>query len=264
MKKTFVISIFLVVLCCSRGWGNTRDHFLGFGLSVQYYELNESLARNQTYRGIPLAFEIGYEHWGASGRQSAAFGFNFGKMVNGFDWNAHSVAYSLAWAYEKKVVGFASGRGALYMGGGVSAGSTLYFYDNLDESHGYWLTGYSLDYRQTLSYRLSPGSRLTVELSVPVMAAVSRPPARRMYKTDISKLSYILRKMNEDLTFTGLNKYAAVSVGIRYRLRMGERLTGLFSYDWDYTYCRIPEDRWIKSMAGSLSMGLLFRLGKRR
>jgi len=277
MKKKSIVFLFvLMVFITASGQGSigegpadsrrdqNNSQFLGLDLSILYFESNESLEAGQTYWGWPFGFRLGYESWGDSGRLSVGLDLSLGKMVNRFDFLARSAAYSLSWAYEKKIFDFAAGRGVLYIGGGLSAGSDFYFYDQFDQSHGYWLTRYAAIFHQTVSYRLSPGSLVYLEVCVPVAAFISRPPARRLYKTDIGKISYLLKKLNEDLKLVTVDDLQVFLFSLTYRIKIGNRLAGLLSWEYEYTCSRLPEGKPLKSAANSLSLGLKYGLNKRR
>lgn len=275
-KKSRVFLSVLIIFCSAPGQGSTGggaaenrrnqdiNHFLGLDLSFRYFEASESLVRGQAYWGWPLGFCLGYESWGASGRQSVGLDLRLGKMTNRFDFLARTAAYALSWTHEKKIADFAAGRGTLYIGGGLSAGSDFYFYDQFDQSHGYWLTRYALIYHQTVSYRLSPGSVVLLEVCSPVAAFISRPPARRLYKTDIGKISYLLKKLNEDLKLVTVDDLQVFSVSLACRIKMGKRLAGLLAWDYEYACCRLPEGKPLRSAVHSLSFGLKYGLSQRR
>jgi hypothetical protein len=121
----------------------------------------------------------------------------------------------------------------LLLGGTAEFFSQVAYFGDWDDSHAYWLTAYSLGPSGIVDYRRWEGQSLTLQVSLPVLALVSRPAAPILHKVDNNEFGSIVAKLHENLSFTSVHEHLSLDATARYTrhsARLGRSLFWRISY----------------------------------
>ncbi len=105
---------------------------------------------------------------------------------------------------------------ALHLGGTGETYIHFAYFGDWDDSHGYWLTAYSLAPSVALRFGRWTGRVISLEASMPVVAMVSRPETPILYKVDNNTFGAVAAKLHENLSLTSLGEHMAVDATLSY------------------------------------------------
>lgn len=94
----------------------------------------------------------------------------------------------------------------------------LAFMPNWDESHLYWANTLSLELAVKASRPLKQNAHLETEVSLPFLAAVSRPNTYRNYKIDDLSMSGMLNNFHSNISVGSWDRYFSFNWKFGYRL----------------------------------------------
>jgi hypothetical protein len=133
------------------------------------------------------------------------------------------------------------------------------FLESWDDSHLYWLTAYSLaiasEWRKMISRKLN----MVARIEIPIFGWVSRPPTYRYNKQDaLTHLGFHLTEPNKSMAFETLDDYRALLFQICLKRDMNRSLLTI-GLEFQYQYCRIPQEIW--GLNTSIFLSYLWRIG---
>lgn len=205
------------------------ENGLFFGLHAAYDEFRDDLLIPLKWSGPAVGLDVGWGWAGERVRHTIGLSAAVSVLDNRFGDPGYALGLEAAYAYEGLVV-TSIGKGSLFLGGTARWDLHNGFYESWDDEHIYWFNVYSLGPRGLWSRPLSQGMRVSVELDLPLVALVARPPANRLNKTDrLNSISFHLTEPQKGLTFATLGEYTAVYFGLSVARRWGSSWL-VFSY----------------------------------
>jgi hypothetical protein len=196
----------------------------GVELGITSLQLREEVLNPLRHRGTLASLGVFRDGSGptVSGRFALEAAFN--PVATRYESDKNSFVASLRLGYRRLYrVRELTEDLELHVGGtGEFYTHTAYFGD-WDDSHGYWLTAYSIGASAALRLVRWRANTISLEASVPVLAMVSRPDAPILNKVDDNTLGAIVAKVHENMVPTSLNEHVAVDVTLRY-IRPSSRL----------------------------------------
>lgn len=206
-----------------------RGTHFRYGLALGYDQARDDLLLPMAWAGLGVGLRTAMERVGARTRHTFSLQLPASLLQNRFGHKALALGAEASYTVDR-AVGRAAG-GVLALGGQVKWDLHDGFYASWDEEHAYWLTAYSLGPR--VAWRRVPGSGsgLSAELDLPLIAAVARPPATRLLKTDpLTHVAFHLFDTSRNPVLTGFPRYTAAHLGLAWtRPWGGGRL--VLSYD---------------------------------
>jgi len=206
-------------------------HFC-IGLLLGYDEARDDLLLPMRWGGLGLGLRGGFERVGERTYQQAVLLFPVSLMQNRFDHKALALGlearYTIEGLFRRSIAS-----GTASFGGQLKWDLHDGFYQSWDEEHIYWLTAYSVGPHGAWRRATGPGATLGIEVDLPLIAAVSRPPAVRFTKIEpLTHLSHHLFHTSRDLELTRFPHYTAAHLGVAMTRKWGRgRL--IFSYDFE-------------------------------
>lgn len=246
--RSFLILIFSSLLTIYAQ--DTTDSNWGIKIGLNEYQVQEKVLSNIRHRGILASLGFSYSSLDNISLSEFRFNIIFNGLKSRYETEIASFAAnpSINYRYLKRINDF---HDKIYMYVGGIAGWNLHmdFYDKWDESHVYWLNSYYIGISDRLSYLLTDNSRLNLDINIPVLAFISRPPERFLYKELDLKFSWFINSFHENLTFTSINQHFEVNLILEYKLENSKMF--LNNFFWSFTYLR-------NSMSYSKTISILY------
>jgi hypothetical protein len=172
---------------------------------------------NVRHKGTLFSGGFFFEKLKSKSKKRLEFFIIYNRLKSRFDPGRSSLALNmiLNYRYARRVKDLTRNL-TLFLGGKIGFDSHIGYYENWDDSHPYWLTSYFLGLDGILTYKNSPSSSLDVEISIPVLALVSRPPPRFLYKVVNPKFSWLIKEIHHNLKFTSLHRHLVIYLDVVY------------------------------------------------
>jgi hypothetical protein len=238
--------------------GPITDNDFGFSLSVTSYALKEKALNPLRHSGTFVSAGLVHERPRATMTTRFELELVFNPVSSRYEQGKDSFASDLRLTYRHARQAATLRPDLSLLGGGfLGFSSQVAYFDNWDDSHFYWLTAYSIGPTATLDYRRWANRSLSVEVSIPVLAFVSRPRSPIIYKTASPAFGWILGKLHEDMRLTSLHKHRAVDATLRFT-----RLDASFgrSFFWHVAYIHndLSYSRPIHALRHSIGASVVF------
>lgn len=241
----FLLSGFLTatpLLAGQEGPQAPRPSF-GLALSVSSTQWRDRVLNPARHAGWSASLDLTRSRRGAASNSLFQLGLAFSPLNSRFDPTTASFGAGLSLGYRREHdLGATIGGEQVALGGQLRAAWDFAYFDNWDDSHFYWLTSYTLGFAGSASHALSPGQSVSLEWDMPVVAMVSRPRERILYKTQESSFASVVSRMHRDMRLTSLHEHRALDLTLRFnrlRARLGRSLFWRFHYlDTDLPHSR--------------------------
>lgn len=236
----------------------STDNDFGFSLSATSYALKEKVLNPLRHRGTFVSAGLFYERPRATKTNRFDLELVFNPVSSRYEDGKDSFASDVRLTYRHaRRAATLRPQLSLMAGGFVGFSSQLAYFDNWDESHFYWLTAYSIGPTATLDYRRWAGRSLSIEVSVPVLALVSRPRWPILYKTANANFGWIVGKMHEDMRLTSLHQHRAVDATLRFT-RLNATLGRSFFWHVAYVHNDLSYSRPFDALRHSIGASVVF------
>ena len=218
MRKPHLILLVLLVpaIACAQGTDQSDSDF-GISLGLSNYQVREEVLNNLRHSGT--LFSLGLSHTRPTGLslKTCRFNVTVSTMKSRYESESNSYALNtvLTYSYSRRVARLTD-KADLYVGGIIGLNQHLDFYDAWDESHIYWLTAYFLGPAGLMTYRKSEKSSFSIDVNLPLVSVVSRPPERFLYKEGDPTFSWIMGRIHDNLRLTSIHRHFAFDVTLGY------------------------------------------------
>ena len=146
----------------------------------------------------------------------------------------------------------------LFLGGIAGLYSHMSFLEKWDDSHLYWLTYYYLGFNGLLTYGNPLGSSAYVELGIPLIALVSRPPERFLYKVINDEFSWIFTELHSNLKLTSIHQHFVLNLDFGYLFKHSASFAQKVYWRLSYTNTHMSYSKEVTFMVNMLGTVLLF------
>lgn len=223
--KTQVITFILLIT----GIWLPGNHLVGQdtekkGESRFGFDLGFSHSQVKDYALIQLAhkgpgFRTGFVFTRVTSKNNHRLSLNggFNSLKSSFEEEAgtYLLNTSLKYRYSRRIVSF-NEKSKLFLGGRIALEATQGIYENWDENHYYWLTGYSLGVNGLYSLSLPDDKLLTCEISLPILTLASRTPGTNLRHEEQAQFSAIISRVHENPKAATWPDHFAVEVRMSY------------------------------------------------
>ena len=220
-----------------QGAFETGSNDFGFTLGLNDYQVKENVLNNIRHRGMMPSLGFSFEKSRELSKQKAELFLIINTLKSRYDPDKSTILINpvITYRYARKVNDF-SDHLRLYLGGIGGLNSHSAFYNNWDDSHIYWLTSYNLGIDAMLTYQRSEKGYFYLELHTPVIALISRPPDRFLYKVINPEFSWIISEYHRNLRLTSFHEHFAINADLAYRFRYSDKF--IQSVFWRFRYVR--------------------------
>jgi len=233
----------------------------GFALRFEFidYQVTDQVLNNLRHQGWFPSLALQYYRSSASVRHRLELSIQPNLLKSRYDPDRSSVIldHSLNYSYARLATGIGTNV-SLYLGGIVGLTSHLGYYENWDDSHGYWLTAYTLGLDATLVRRFTNGGSLELTANTPVVALVSRPFDRILSKTWDATFWGIVKKLHERARITTLHEHLVINAALGYTFRYTTGFDQRVMWRFSYTSNTMSYSKPIHRLTHSLGVVLLF------
>lgn len=234
------------------------DNDFGFSLSMTSFAVKEKVLNPLRHRGTFVSASLFYERPRATTTNRFALELVFNPVSSRYEDGKDSFASDLRLSYRHaRQLAMLRPDLRLLGGGFIGFSSQLAYFDNWDDSHFYWLTAYSIGPTATLDYRRWPSHALSFEVSVPVLALVSRPSSPILYKTVNPEFGWIVERLHKDMQLTSLHRHRAVEATLKFT-RLNATLGRSFFWHVAYVHNDLAYSKPLSALRHSVGASVVF------
>lgn len=210
-------------------------------LAANEYQVREEVLNRIRHRGMLASGGFFYEIRRPDSRHKLEIRIAFTPLKSRYDPDKKSFAVnpSLDYRYARRVA-YLRPDLSLFLGGIAGLDMHHEWFDNWDDSHLYWLTSYFLGIDGILTYERPGDSEVFLELYMPLLSLVSRPPERFLYKVANPRFSWAVDELHSNLTLTSLHEQFAVNWKLGYAFRYNSHFDQHLY--WRFAYVRSSMD----------------------
>jgi hypothetical protein len=228
-------------------------------LSIGDYQIRENVLNRIRHRGTLFSGGFFYERQRGVSRHKFEIYLAFSTLKSRYDPDKESFAVnpSLDYRYARKIADLKPGL-SLFLGGIVGLDMHHVWLENWDDSHLYWLTSYYLGVDGILTYERPGGRELFLEVHVPVLSIVSRPPERFLYKVANPKFSWIIDELHSNLTLTSIHEHFALNTKLGYAFSYTDNFDQHLYWRFSYVKNTVQYSRDLTILTHSFGASFVF------
>lgn len=262
MKKFFIILVLLILSlqkCFSQEENTYNKNDFGMTVGLTDYQVRDKVLNNIRHRGIFPSLGFSYEWIRAVKRQRIELYLIFNMLKSRYDpdHNTFIINPSLNYSYVRKVKEI-NPKIDLLIGGITGLHSHQAYFGNWDDSHIYWLTYYYIGFDGVLTYQKSQKSSFYFEIEIPILALVSRPPERFLYKIMDDKFSWIVHEIHTNLKFTSIHQHFVLNMNLGYDFSYSDKFQQRVYWRFSYINNSISYSKNISILTHTLGATFLF------
>lgn len=263
MKK-FIILVFIIIFADSTAAfsSETSKYYnseFGFNIGLNEYQVKEDILNKIRHRGLLLSSGLFHEKTTDISLRKIDFNFIINTLKSRYDPDNASIVInpSLTYRYARKVKDIDRNT-CFFLGGIIGTDTHITYFENWDESHFYWLTSYFLGLDGVVTYQRSDRSYFQFEFNSPVIALISRPPERFLYKEVNPEFSWIVGKMHDNITLTSIHRHFVLNMNAGYTLQYSNRFKQRIEWRFSYIKNRMKKSKDINVLYHTLGISFIF------
>ena len=260
MMKGFLIGLCLsgaaasAAACQDLGPGKAG---IGLTLAATEYQIRDEVLNPIRHSGTSLTLEVFRRSGGEDRRRSVRFSLLVNPLGDRYTTERSSVvvhpAVDVRMAWRLSAAGENT---SLFLGGSAGWGTHFQFHEQWDEQHVYWLTAAQSGLEAVVERRLGSGRAIHLEVGLPMVAVVSRPPERFTYREVDHGLAWILGEIHGRSRLATLTEYFAPHVSLTYSTVRNGRLRHSLFWRTNYIRNSAPTSRDVGIMSHSLGASM--------
>jgi len=250
--------LLLVALLSAPTVAAAPSHLIGLSLmsgGAQVRDLNFNRTR---YAGFEPGAQLEYRFDAEGERVSASLGASSASIENGAGYPLLLIDPLFELAWTRCIWKNASGRLKLFAGGAFESAPRLYNFEVEDPDHLNWFTSHALGPKLAGTFEFDDRWSLSAELTVPLVALVSRPPAEVDRDVDKPDVGYLLARAHDGAELATLNHFRGIDLEVGAELKTGDRIVHRLAWRLDAATATQP--RPVHRLDQSVLFSILFRL----
>lgn len=200
--------------------------YFGFTIGLSHTQVKEKVLNNIRHQGtfFPSPVSFNYEKIKSNSFQAFEFNIHFTGLKSRFDPDVSSlmihpdINYRYLWKLNSSNKSI-----DIYLGAITGLNMQLGWYDNWDDSHLYWLTSYHLGADGRMNYKVTGKSSFYLDFSFPLVALISRPPERFLYKVVNPEFGWMISEIHDNLQLTSVHQHFVMTLDLAYELQYSEK-----------------------------------------
>ncbi|UCD37617.1 MAG: hypothetical protein JSW54_12445, partial [Fidelibacterota bacterium] len=144
------------------------------------------------------------------------------------------------------------------LGGGLGGDHDLVYFSKWDDCRTYWLTSYYLTMDGRLDRELTEESSCWLEVSLPVVALVSRPPDRFLDKMGRPDLAGLLGEIHDNMRITSLHEHFLGNVRLGYTVSTSRGSRRELFWQVKYARSSMPYSKTIDILTHAVGVQFYF------
>lgn len=235
------IITFLMLLFIISKYSYSQDHGLwpvrisGIHFGISNNKMRENLISKTIHRGFGLSVGTFIEIIRYRTLQVYDLDLGVDFLKSRFESETGSYKFNLSATYKYLVrLSSTDSKTGFYLGPHLNINSLITYFDNWDENHYYWLTGYSLGAGGRIQSSTSSGDEFKIDFDIPLTSLVSRPPENLTVTQSGSEFTAILKQVNKDPVVTSLFQHFYFNLRTGYSFRNLRRMEPTIF--WEFIY----------------------------
>ncbi|MFQ5825370.1 MAG: hypothetical protein ACE5JB_15115 [bacterium] len=262
MVRTIAFSLIVIFLNLSIAFPQAKmasDNDFGVTLGLNEYQIRDEVLSDARHRGFLASLGLSYSKLKEISINELKFNLIINTLKSRYETEKASVAVnpSMNYSYLRKARDISKNVN-LYLGGIIGWNLHMDFYEEWDESHIYWLNSYFLGISERLSYQKSDKSTINFDINIPVVALVSRPPERFLYKELNPKFSWFISQFHDDLTLTSLHQHFEFNMILEYKYGHPHKFKKSFFWSFSYIKNSMSYSKNVSILTHTFGVSLLF------
>ncbi len=261
MKNKIVLSLAMVFLSSGIVFSQGKIVSNDFGLFIGFnkYQVKEKVLNNIRHRGFFPTLGLSYEKNKDDSKQKLELNLIFNILKSRYDPERASYVInpSINYSYARKVKNINQNMD-LFLGGMARFNSHSVFFENWDDSHIYWLTSYDLGMDFIVIYQKSANSSFSFEINSPLVALISRPPERFLYKGVNPKFSWIVSEFHDNIKLTSIHRHFALNLDLAYTFRYSKKFKQRLFWQFSYINNSMTYSKDISILTHTFGITFLF------
>ncbi len=262
-----LLIFFLTFLIINPGFSFPADKkensnkYFGFTIGLSRSQVKEKVLNNIRHQGtfFPSPISFNYENVKNNSFQAFEFNIHFTGLKSRYDPDVSSlmihpdINYRYLWKLNStnETIDF-------FLGAITGLNMQLGWYNNWDDSHLYWLTSYYLGADGRMNYKVNDKSSFYLDLSLPLISLVSRPPDRFLYKVVNPEIGWIISEIHDDLRLTSVNQHFVMNLDLAYELKYSGKSKLRIFWRFYYLDNNMDYSRNLKVISHVFGTSLLF------
>jgi len=267
--KTYIIFRKIVAVCILLPalfqFGFTQNQpdstYTDFGVSVglNNFQIQEKVLNNIRHSGFFPFLGFSYQWFTEQIKQRVVLDFIVNMVKSRYEAETAPVIIDIALNYTQiRKVSEYNPDLHLFLGGSGGLYSHMAFFDNWDDSHIYWLTYYYLGFNALLTYKNPLESCAYIELGIPLISLVSRPPDRFLYKMLDDSFSWIISEIHRDLRLTTVHQHFVLNIDLGYKFKHSASFQQQVYWRISYTNTQLSYSKEVSLLTHIWGTTLLF------
>ncbi|MFC1485597.1 hypothetical protein ACFL55_01055 [Candidatus Latescibacterota bacterium] len=262
--KNFVIAAFFVLSVTSTFIDTeTASAYngsnLGISLGLNEYQVKENVLNRIRHNGLLFSTGVYHETNTSETHRKTNFNFIVNTMKSRYEADNASFATNLflTYNYLGKISDIRNDT-SYYLGGTLGTDIHLTYFNNWDESHFFWMTSYFLGLDTIITHDLQGRGTFDVEMCIPIISLISRPPKRFLYKEGKADFGWFLDKIHENLKVTSLNRHAALYINTGYTFKYAKRFKNRIEWKFCYVNNRMNYSEPLHVLYHTVGLSFIF------
>lgn len=262
MRK--IIFSFLIMLgIISPGFSQTATDSLytDFGISIglNNYQVRETVLNNIRHSGFFPALGFSFDWYQNHIRSKVELFLMVNMLKSRYEEEVSPIVITPAINYRqvRKVAEYDPDL-HLFIGGIAGIHSHMAFFDNWDDSHIYWMTSYFAGFNGLITYGDPQGPSGYLELSLPLLSLVSRPPERFDYKVINDDFSWIMKEIHRDMKFTTIHEHMVIDMDLGYNFVHSDSFRQKVFWRISYINSQLSGSKELAILTHTIGTSLLF------
>ena len=217
------------------------EHHFGITIGGTHYQVIEHLLTNIRHEGTFVSLGLNHHKETENVLRKIQFSAIFNPISSRYENEKHSVGTNLSINYSY-LIKIPNHQAYLheYLGIRTAWNAHMTFYDYWDESHVYWLNSYDIGIDTRIAYTGFERSRFYIDIHLPFLSMVSRPPKRFLYKEIDPSFSWFIGHFHNDLKLATIPRHLDLNTKLSYQLFISGNLKPVVF--WRFRYLRNKMD----------------------
>ena len=229
-------------------------HQFGIDLGGVHYQVRDNIIAPVRWQGFGFNLDFSYSIITKKGLHNIELGIPVAFPNNRYDHSSIVTEINLGYSYLGKIAS-SERLGQVYIGGMIDWSFNFQYYLNWDDSHMYWLNTYALHPAARWDKTYRDNHKLSMNISFPILALVSRPPEYRYIDQDRLPKA-VLSIAHKKMKLKTIPKYLSFVLDCEYMYQLSKKFSIGASYFLNYK--TFPEPQTITILSNSLQLKLLF------
>lgn len=253
-----IISFFMAGKLPGQEFQQIFPRYTGITMGLDFKEMKETSLNRAIHKGPGLYFGVFTEIQRGRTVQRVEFLLASHFMKSAYEQSISTFNFTGKLKYRYLInIGDPDVVPGIYIGGSASLNTQISYFDNWDENHFFWLTGYSIGLDSRIEKSLGR-NKIQIDAGLPLVTLASRPPVEFADTQFSSDISAVAKKLNENPRIVSPFRHFSGYVSLRYCFDENSKVRKNLLWQTDYLHNELPASGKLKSFTHRLGLELYF------